>query len=80
MSNLTSLTNLTELCLGGCKLSDTVPSLETYTKLKVLDLSKTEIQSLRSLEDLTNLRGLKLRGCKKLQQPPDLKSFKDLES
>ena len=80
MSNLTSLTNLTELCLGGCKLSDTVPSLETYTKLKVWDLSKTEIQSLRWLENLTNLRGLKLRGCKKLQQPPDLKSFKDLES
>ncbi|XP_030945723.1 putative disease resistance protein At4g19050 [Quercus lobata] len=80
MSNLTSLTNLTELCLGGCKLSDTVPSLEMYTKLNVLDLSKTEIQSLPSLENLTNLRGLKLRGCKKLQQLPDLKSFKDLES
>uniref|UniRef100_A0A7N2RED5 Disease resistance protein At4g27190-like leucine-rich repeats domain-containing protein n=1 Tax=Quercus lobata TaxID=97700 RepID=A0A7N2RED5_QUELO len=80
MSNLTSVTNLTELCLGGCKLSDTVPSLEMYTKLNVLDLSKTEIQSLPSLENLTNLRGLKLRGCKKLQQLPDLKSFKNLES
>ncbi|XP_050266098.1 putative disease resistance protein At4g19050 [Quercus robur] len=80
MSNLTGLTNLTELCLGGCKLSDTVPNLEMYTKLNVLDLSKTEIQSLPSLENLTNLRGLKLRGCKKLQQLPDLKSFKDLES
>ncbi|KAL4602386.1 hypothetical protein ACB092_10G049900 [Castanea dentata] len=80
MSNLTSLTNLTELCLGGCKLSDTDPSLKTYTKLKLLDLSKTDIQSLPSLESLTNLRGLKLRGCTKLQQLPDLKSLQYLES
>ncbi|KAM4073703.1 hypothetical protein ACB094_10G039700 [Castanea mollissima] len=80
MSNLTNLTNLTELCLGGCKLSDTDPSLKTYTKLKLLDLSKTDIQSLPSLESLTNLRGLKLRGCTKLQQLPDLKSLKYLES
>uniref|UniRef100_A0A7N2N2U9 Disease resistance protein At4g27190-like leucine-rich repeats domain-containing protein n=2 Tax=Quercus lobata TaxID=97700 RepID=A0A7N2N2U9_QUELO len=80
MSNLTSLTNLTELCLGGCKLSNTDPSLKTYTKLKLLDLSKTDIQSLPSLENLTDLRGLKLRGCTKLQQLPNLKSLKDLES
>ncbi|XP_050266230.1 putative disease resistance protein At4g19050 [Quercus robur] len=80
MSNLTSLTNLTELCLGGCKLSDTDPSLKTYTKLKLLDLSKTDIQSLPSLENLTDLRGLKLRGCRKLQQLTNLKSLKDLES
>ena len=79
MSNLTSLTNLTELCLGGCILSDTDPSLKTYTKLKLLDLSKTDIQSL-PLENLTNLRGLKLRGCTQLQQLPDLKSLKYLES
>ncbi|KAK9984747.1 hypothetical protein SO802_034272 [Lithocarpus litseifolius] len=80
MSNLTSLTNLTELCLGGCNLSDTVPSLEKYAKLKLLDLSKTDIQSLLSLETLTNLRGLKLRGCTELQQLPDLEPLKDLES
>ncbi|KAM4085592.1 hypothetical protein ACJW30_10G039500 [Castanea mollissima] len=80
MSNLTSLTNLTELCLGGCKLSDTDPSLKTYTKLKLLDLSKTDIESLPSLENLTYLRGLKLRGCTNLQRLPDLTSLKDLES
>ncbi|XP_075641003.1 uncharacterized protein LOC142612740 [Castanea sativa] len=80
MSNLTSLTNLTELCLGGCKLSDTDPSLKMYTKLKLLDLSKTDIESLPSLENLTYLRGLKLRGCTNLQRLPDLTSLKDLES
>ncbi|XP_059463530.1 putative disease resistance protein At4g19050 [Corylus avellana] len=83
LPSLSSLTNLTQLSLGGCVLSESEPNFGGHTKLEVLDLSEiTKITSLASLANLTSLRELKLRGCSGLKELPDLKSgeLPDLKS
>uniref|UniRef100_A0A2N9EI71 Uncharacterized protein n=1 Tax=Fagus sylvatica TaxID=28930 RepID=A0A2N9EI71_FAGSY len=79
LPQMSNLTNLIELSIRGCKLSDSEPDLGKCTKLEVLDLSETDIQSLPSLEKFGNLRDLKLRGCSSLKKPPSLKSATHLE-
>ena len=74
-----NLTNLTHLLLRGCTLSELYPNLEKCTKLEVLDLSETHIQSLPSLDNFSNLRDLKLRDCSSLNMLPCLKSVIHLE-
>ncbi|XP_040985877.1 putative disease resistance protein At4g19050 [Juglans microcarpa x Juglans regia] len=74
ISNLANLSNLTQLLLRGCSLSEPEPNCGNFTKLKVLDLSKTGISSLPSVDNLVNLRELKLR------DNPSLKQLQHLES
>ncbi|KAE7996846.1 hypothetical protein FH972_001535 [Carpinus fangiana] len=80
LPSLSNLTNLTQLSLGGCSLSELEPNFGGHTKLEVLNLSETEITSLPSLGKLTSLRELRLRGCSGLMQLPDLKSLTHLEA
>jgi Leucine-rich repeat (LRR) protein len=79
LPQMSNLTNLIELSLRGCKLSDSEPDLGKCIKLEVLDLSETDIQSLPSLDKFGNLRDLKLRGCSRLEKLPSLKSLIHLE-
>uniref|UniRef100_A0A2N9GCY5 Disease resistance R13L4/SHOC-2-like LRR domain-containing protein n=1 Tax=Fagus sylvatica TaxID=28930 RepID=A0A2N9GCY5_FAGSY len=66
--HMSNLINLIELSLRGCKLSDSEPDLGKCTKLEVLDLSETDIQSLPSLDKFGNLRDLKLRWLFKIRE------------
>uniref|UniRef100_A0A2N9E663 Uncharacterized protein n=1 Tax=Fagus sylvatica TaxID=28930 RepID=A0A2N9E663_FAGSY len=79
LPQMSNLTNLIELSIRGCKLSDSEPDLGKCTKLEVLDLSETDIQSLPSLDKFGNLRDLKLRGCSRLEKLLSLKSATHLE-
>ncbi|GMY29955.1 putative disease resistance protein At4g19050 [Fagus crenata] len=79
LPQMSKLTNLIELSIQGCKFSDSEPDLGNCTKLEVLDLSETDIQSLPSLENFGNLRDLKLRGCSGLKKLLSLKSATHLE-
>lgn len=74
-----NLTNLTQLLLRGCTLPESYPNLKKCTKLEVLDLSETDIQSLPSLDNFSNLRDLKLRDCSSLKELLHLKSVIHLE-
>ncbi|XP_030948307.1 putative disease resistance protein At4g19050 [Quercus lobata] len=74
-----NLTNLTQLLLQRCRLSELCPNLEKCTQLEVLNLSETDIQSLPSLENFSNLRDLNLRDCSSLERLPGLKSVTHLE-
>ncbi|XP_059462645.1 putative disease resistance protein At4g19050 [Corylus avellana] len=79
LPSLSNLTNLTQLSLRGCSLSESEPNFGEHKKLEVLDLSETQITSLPSLGNLTSLRELKLRGCSGLKELPDLNSLIHLE-
>ncbi|KAF5477480.1 hypothetical protein F2P56_004117 [Juglans regia] len=79
ISNLANLSNLTHLLLQGCSLSESEPNCGNFTKLEVLDLSKTGISSLPSANNLVSLRELKLRDNPSLKQLQHLESLKDLE-
>ncbi|KAM4085589.1 hypothetical protein ACJW30_10G039200 [Castanea mollissima] len=74
-----NLTNLTQLLLQRCRLSELCPNLDKCTQLEVLNLSETDIQSLPSLENFSNLRDLNLRDCSSLEKLPCLKSITHLE-
>jgi Leucine-rich repeat (LRR) protein len=79
LPSLSNLTNLTQLSLRGCSLSESKPNLGKHTKLEVLDLSETKITSLPSLGNPSSLRQLKLRDCSSLGKLPDLKLLIHLE-
>ncbi|XP_059462647.1 putative disease resistance protein At4g19050 [Corylus avellana] len=79
LPSLSNLTNLTQLSLRGCSLSESEPNFGVHKKLEVMDLSETQITSLPSLGNLTSLRELKLRGCSGLKELPDLNSLIHLE-
>jgi Leucine-rich repeat (LRR) protein len=76
---MSNLINLIDFSLRGCKLSDSEPDLEKCTKLEVLDLSETDIQSLPSLDKFGNLCDLNLRCCSRLEKLLSLKSLIHLE-
>ncbi|KAG2679833.1 hypothetical protein I3760_11G069900 [Carya illinoinensis] len=74
ISNLANLCDLTQLLLRGCSLSESEPNCGNFTKLEILDLSKTGISSLPSVNNLLRLRELKLR------DNPSLKQLQNLDS
>ena len=76
---MSNLTNLTQLLLQRCRLSELCANLEKCTQLEVLNLSETDIQSLPSLENFSNLRDLNLRDCSSLEKLLCLKSVTHLE-
>ena len=76
---MSNLTNLTQLLLQRCRLSELCANLEKCTQLEVLNLSETDIQSLPSLENFSNLRDLNLRDCSSLGKLLCLKSVTHLE-
>ncbi|KAK6932465.1 NB-ARC [Dillenia turbinata] len=74
LKDLPSMLNLSDLCqlsLRGCAAIKKVPNLEDLTKLKVLDLSGTAVETV-PLEKLTNVRQLMLQNCSSLDDSLDL--------
>ncbi|KAF5735816.1 putative disease resistance protein [Tripterygium wilfordii] len=78
-SNVSELTNLSQLSLKGCSGLKNGQPLEVLSKLEVLDLSGTAFESLPSLGTFSSLRQLFLRDCLWVQELPTLKSFIHLE-
>jgi internalin A len=68
-----TLTNLTELFLGGNQISDIKP-LSNLTNLTSLDLSVNQISDIKPLSNLTNLTSLSLEG----NQISDIKPLSNL--
>uniref|UniRef100_A0A2N9FYN4 Uncharacterized protein n=1 Tax=Fagus sylvatica TaxID=28930 RepID=A0A2N9FYN4_FAGSY len=72
-NSVSNLENLTTLRLGGCVFLKRVPSLAKLTKLRKLDLERTEIMEVPDgLEMLVNLRYLDLNVEKLKIMPPEI--------
>jgi disease resistance protein RPS2 len=80
-NSVSNLENLTTLRLGGCVFLKRVPSLAKLTKLRKLDLERTEIMEvLDGLEMLVNLRYLDLNVEKqKIMRPEILPKLSHLQ-
>ena len=72
-NSVSNLENLTTLRLGGCVILKRVPSLAKLTKLRKLDLERTEIMEVpHGLEMLVNLRYLNLNVYTLKIMPPEI--------
>jgi hypothetical protein len=69
---LGSKSALTELSVEGCPVSD-VSRLEHYRKLTSLNISRTNVKSIKPLRNLPNLRHLEVKGLLSLEGLDELK-------
>nr|MCR5609256.1 leucine-rich repeat domain-containing protein [Lachnospiraceae bacterium] len=79
ISGLENLTELTELNLSNCKITDITP-LKKLSKLRILDLSgNSSLSDITVLNNLTELTTLNINNCK-LEDVSVLKDVKSLRT
>jgi Leucine-rich repeat (LRR) protein len=79
-SELSSLTNLTELKLNGCKNLTDISPIKSLLTLKTLDLSQTSVADLGPLAGLVELRKLVLWECYEIRSLQGIEGLVGLTS
>ncbi|KAL5701372.1 hypothetical protein ACHQM5_026717 [Ranunculus cassubicifolius] len=78
-SSFSNLHNIQFLTLSGCSNFETLPCMQEFYQLALLDLSGTLVEKLPSAQDLIELEYLVLRGCLQIETIPHPHAFPRLK-